>query len=62
MLLVAILVWWNDNTLFGVQPETVLAATFLGALSAVPLLWQSAAGASEPGDGSGSADLVATGR
>jgi O-antigen ligase len=36
VLLVGVLVWWNDNALFGVQPETVLAATFLGMLAAVP--------------------------
>ena len=32
----AVLLWWNDNALFGAQPETVLAATFLGILAAVP--------------------------
>ena len=48
VLLVATLVWFNDNTLFGAQPETVLVATFFGMLSAVPLLLQSAAGASGP--------------
>jgi O-antigen ligase len=36
VLLVVILVWWNDNTLYGAQPESVLAATFLGILAAVP--------------------------
>ena len=36
VLLVVILVWWNDNALFGAQPETVLAATFLGLLAATP--------------------------
>ncbi|HTD49437.1 MAG TPA: O-antigen ligase family protein [Acidimicrobiia bacterium] len=35
-LLVGVLVWLNDNALFGTQPETVLAATFLGVLAAVP--------------------------
>ena len=34
VLLVGVLVWWNDNALFGAQPETVLAATFLGILAA----------------------------
>lgn len=37
VLLVVILVWWNDNALYGAQPETVLAATFLGLLAATPL-------------------------
>ena len=36
VLLVVVLVWWNDNTLYGAQPESVLAATFLGILAAVP--------------------------
>ena len=36
VLLVVILVWWNDNAMFGAQPETVLAATFLGLLAATP--------------------------
>ena len=36
VLLVGVLVWWNDNALFGVQPETILAATFLGVLAAIP--------------------------
>jgi O-antigen ligase len=30
--LVVILIWWNDNPLYGAQPETLLAATFLGIL------------------------------
>jgi O-antigen ligase len=34
--LVVVLVWWNDNTLYGAQSESVLAATFLGILAAVP--------------------------
>ena len=36
VLLVGVLVWWNDNALFGAQPETVLAATLLGMLAAIP--------------------------
>jgi O-antigen ligase len=36
VLLVGVLVWWNDNALFGAQPETVLAATLLGILAAIP--------------------------
>ena len=38
VLLVVSLVWWNDNTLYGAQPESVLAATFLGILAAVPVV------------------------
>jgi O-antigen ligase len=34
--LLVIVVWWNDNTLFGVQPETVLAALFIGMIAATP--------------------------
>ncbi len=37
-LLVGVVVWLNDNALFGTQPETVLAATFLGMLAATPHL------------------------
>lgn len=33
MVVVAVLVWWNDNTLFGAQPETVLGIIFLGMLA-----------------------------
>lgn len=33
LLLVVILIWWNDNPLFGAEPETVLAATLLGVLA-----------------------------
>ncbi len=35
LVLVLVLVWWNDNPLFGGQPETLLAALALGTL-AVP--------------------------
>ena len=31
LLLIAI--WWNDNPIFGGQPETVLAALFVGAVA-----------------------------
>jgi O-antigen ligase len=34
VLLVAILIWWNDNSLYGAQPESVLAATLLGVIAA----------------------------
>lgn len=33
VLVVVALVWWNDNALYGGQPETVLAATFIGLLA-----------------------------
>ena len=36
ILLVATMVWLNDNPLFGSQPESVMAAMFLGILAAVP--------------------------
>jgi O-antigen ligase len=38
IVLVVILVWWNDNALFGMQPESVLAATCLGILAAIPVV------------------------
>jgi O-antigen ligase len=34
--LVFLLIWWNTNPLYGGQTESLLAFTFLGALSAVP--------------------------
>jgi O-antigen ligase len=42
LLLVLVLLWWNDNPLFGAQPETVTVALALGTL-AVP--WRSRVGA-----------------
>jgi hypothetical protein len=36
ILLVATMVWLNDNPLFGSQPESIMAALFLGILAAVP--------------------------
>ena len=33
--LVVILIWWNDNALFGSQPEAVLFAVFLGLLASI---------------------------
>jgi O-antigen ligase len=33
--LVLIVVWWNDNPLYGAQPETVLPALFVGAIAGV---------------------------
>jgi O-antigen ligase len=47
LLLVAIMIWWNDNALYGAQPETVLAATFLGCLAAAPLIANANRAASE---------------
>lgn len=44
LTLAVILIWWNDNPLFGAQPETVLAALLLGVF-AVP--WE-ALSADEP--------------
>ena len=37
LALVAVLIWWNDNPLFGAQPETVLAALFIGLLASFRL-------------------------
>lgn len=34
VLLMAILIWWNDNSLYGAQPESVLAASLLGVIAA----------------------------
>jgi O-antigen ligase len=31
-MLAAVLIWWNDNPLFGAQPETVTAAVAIGVL------------------------------
>jgi O-antigen ligase len=36
VLIVVILIWLNDNPLFGAQPETVLLATFLGMFASAP--------------------------
>lgn len=33
--LTVILIWWNDNALFGAQPEAVLFACFLGLLASI---------------------------
>lgn len=33
---VVVVLWWNDNALFGAQPETVLAAMLLGMVASVP--------------------------
>ena len=38
LVLIVVLIWWNDNPLYGAQPETVFAALALGTL-AVP--WSS---------------------
>ena len=36
MAVVVVMVWWNDNPLFGAQPESVLFAFFLGLLGSIP--------------------------
>jgi len=38
LALVVVVVWWNDNPLFGGQVESILAFTFLGILGALPRL------------------------
>jgi O-antigen ligase len=43
LALVLILVWWNDNPLFGGQVESILAFTFVGFLAAVSRLTASEA-------------------
>jgi O-antigen ligase len=43
VMLVVIMVWLNDNPLFGAQPETVLLATFLGMFAAAPAILRGAA-------------------
>ncbi len=62
VLLVAILVWLNDNTLFGLQPETVLAATLIGALAAIPLMVDRGGGRREHEPGADTAVGTAIGR
>ncbi len=36
--LAAVLIWWNDNPIFGAQPETVMFAVFLGLLASIPVV------------------------
>ena len=50
LLLIVVLIWWNDNPLYGGQPETVLAALALGTL-AVPWSSMRADSQSSLGDG-----------
>jgi O-antigen ligase len=38
VMIVAIMLWLNDNPLFGAQPETVLLALFLGLFAAAPAI------------------------
>ena len=38
VLLLVILVWLNDNPLYGAQPETVLMALFLGMFASAPAI------------------------
>jgi O-antigen ligase len=35
-LLAVVLIWWNDNPIFGAQPESILFALLLGLLAASP--------------------------
>ena len=35
VLLFVIVVWWNDNALYGAQPETVIAATLIGVIASM---------------------------
>jgi hypothetical protein len=37
-MIVVIMLWLNDNPLFGAQPETVLLALFLGMFAAAPAI------------------------
>ena len=37
-IVLGIAVWFNDNAVFGNQPETVLLAVMLGVLAAIPAL------------------------
>ena len=41
------MVWFNDNPFFGSQPESVMAALFLGILAAVPPILATAATTSD---------------
>ncbi len=50
LVLIVVLIWWNDNPLYGGQPETLLAALALGTL-AVP--WSSMRGDSQSSLGEG---------
>ena len=50
LVLVVVLIWWNDNPLYGGQPETLLAALAFGTL-AVP--WPSLRGDPQPSLGEG---------
>jgi O-antigen ligase len=38
VMIVVILLWLNDNPLFGAQPETVFLAMFLGMFAAAPAI------------------------
>ncbi len=49
LVLIVVLIWWNDNPLYGGQPETVLAALALGTL-AVPWSYLRADSQSSPGE------------
>jgi O-antigen ligase len=34
VMLVVLMIWWNDNALYGGQPESVIAATLIGVIAA----------------------------
>jgi len=55
LVLIVVLIWWNDNPLYGAHPETLLAALALGTL-AVP--WSSLR--DDPGGVSVRADNLAS--
>jgi O-antigen ligase len=42
IMVVVILLWLNDNPLYGAQPETVLMAMFLGMFAAAPAILRDA--------------------
>ena len=35
-IILGVAVWFNDNAVFGIQPETVLLAVMLGVVAAIP--------------------------
>ena len=57
-MLIVVLIWWNDNPLYGGQPETLLAALALGTL-AVP--WSSMRADSQSSLGEGRPIVLSAG-
>jgi O-antigen ligase len=47
--LLLVLIWWNDNPLFGGQPETVIPALLVGSLAAIARMVSSASAGSRSG-------------